>query len=475
LKISIHWFRRDFRLADNASLAAAAADDAQVVPVYILSQWKKKHHWTGANRQEFLCGCLRALAGDLEAIGGRLIIRSGEAVEELEKLLIETRAEAIHCQRDPDPFGRATEDKVAAMASRRGVAFQAHPGVAMHARDELLTGAGEPYRVYSPYARAWEKLPKPPAAPRLQHLRTPAKLRSLPLPELSHWGLRTEGTKIIAPGETAVRRRFDAFLARTGEVGRYAVDRNIPHGATTSRFSQDLRWGLLSIREIHERCQALLPEVDAKGRDSIFKFVRELAWRDFYLQILHHYPEVLADDFNPATRGLPWRSAADEPEAFARWCEGRTGFPMVDAGMRQLARLGFMHNRLRMITAMFLTKDLRIHWREGEAFFMRHLVDGEIASNNGGWQWSAGTGADAAPYFRIQNPWTQGKRFDPRGEFIQEFVPELREVPAEALHQPPTPGATLAPGYPAPMLDHAIARDQTLEMFRARDARVDRG
>jgi deoxyribodipyrimidine photo-lyase len=399
----------------------------------------------------------------------------GEAVEELEKLLIETRAEAIHCQRDPDPFGRATEDKVAAMASRRGVAFQAHPGVAMHARDELLTGAGEPYRVYSPYARAWEKLPKPPAAPRLQHLRTPAKLRSLPLPELSHWGLRTEGTKIIAPGETAVRRRFDAFLARTGEVGRYAVDRNIPHGATTSRFSQDLRWGLLSIREIHERCQALLPEVDAKGRDSIFKFVRELAWRDFYLQILHHYPEVLADDFNPATRGLPWRSAADEPEAFARWCEGRTGFPMVDAGMRQLARLGFMHNRLRMITAMFLTKDLRIHWREGEAFFMRHLVDGEIASNNGGWQWSAGTGADAAPYFRIQNPWTQGKRFDPRGEFIQEFVPELREVPAEALHQPPTPGATLAPGYPAPMLDHAIARDQTLEMFRARDARVDRG
>jgi deoxyribodipyrimidine photo-lyase len=155
LKISIHWFRRDFRLADNASLAAAAADDAQVVPVYILSQWKKKHHWTGANRQEFLCGCLRALAGDLEAIGGRLIIRSGEAVEELEKLLIETRAEAIHCQRDPDPFGRATEDKVAAMASRRGVAFQAHPGVAMHARDELLTGAGEPYRVYSPYARAW--------------------------------------------------------------------------------------------------------------------------------------------------------------------------------------------------------------------------------------------------------------------------------------------------------------------------------
>jgi deoxyribodipyrimidine photo-lyase len=468
LKTSIHWFRRDFRLTDNASLSAAAHAAEHVVPVYILSMWKQKHHWTGPNRQEFLCGCLRALAADLQAIGGRLIIRAGDAEEELEKLLIETKAEAIHCQRDPDPFGRALEQKVAAMARKRGVAFQAHPGVAMHERDEVLTGAGEPYRVYSPYAKAWEKLPKPPPGPRVRQLTTPAEVPSLPLPELSRWGLRSEGTSISAPGEAAARQRLATFLSDAGGIGRYAAERNIPHGATTSRFSQDLRWGLLSIREIYGRCQALLLEVDAKGRDSLLKFGRELAWREFYLQILHHYPDVLRDDFNPATRGLPWRTAADEPAAFARWCEGKTGFPMVDAGMRQLARLGFMHNRLRMITAMFLTKDLRIHWRDGEAFFMRKLVDGEIANNNGGWQWSAGTGADAAPYFRIQNPWTQGRRFDPQGEFIKEFVPELRAVPAEALHQPPAPGAQLAADYPPPTLDHAAARDETLDMFRAR-------
>jgi deoxyribodipyrimidine photo-lyase len=469
---SIHWFRRDFRLTGNTSLNAAAQGAGQVLPVYILSQWKKDHHWTGPNRQEFLCGCLQSLSRNLAAIGGRLIIRCGNAAEELEKLLIETKADAIHCNRDPDPFGRAMEDKVAAMARRHGVAFHAHPDIAMHERDALLTTAGEPYRVYSPYARAWMALDKPPGGPRLKQLQTPAGVGSLPLPDLSHWNLRSQGTQIIEPGERAARKRLDAFVSSAGEVRRYALDRNLPFGATTSRLSQDLRWGLLSVREVYHRCQALSEELDANGRESVGKFVRELVWREFYLQILYHYPEVLADAFDPGTRGLPWRRAEDEPEAFARWCEGRTGFPMVDAGMRQLVRLGFMHNRLRMITAMFLTKDLHIHWMDGEAFFLRHLVDGEIASNNGGWQWSAGNGADAAPYFRIQNPWTQGKRFDPQGAFIREYVPELRGLPPAVLHQPPLPGTTLARGYPPPMVDHAAEREHTLEMFRAHEARV---
>ncbi len=469
---SLHCFRRDFRLTDNTSLLAAAQSAEQVVPVYILSDWKQHHHWTGPNRQEFLCGCLASLAQDLKAIGGRLIIRGGPADEELEKLLVETKAAAIHTNRDPDPFGRAMEDKVAAMASRHGAAFTAHQDIAMHERDELRTGAGEPYRVYSPYARAWMALDKPAVGGRLERLDTPAGVHSLPLPELSHWKLRSEGTQIIAPGESAARQRLDAFVSQAGNIGRYALERNLPGGATTSRFSQDLRWGLLSIREIYQRCHELVGALPAKARDGVDKFVRELVWRDFYHQILYHYPEVLADDFNPNTRGLPWRRAADEPEAFARWGEGRTGFPMVDAGMRQLTKLGYMHNRLRMITAMFLTKDLHLHWLDGEAFFMRHLVDGEIASNNGGWQWSAGTGADAAPYFRIQNPWTQGQRFDPQGAFIKEYVPELRDVPAASLHQPPPAGTVLAKGYPPPMVDHAVARDQTLDMFRAHDSRV---
>jgi deoxyribodipyrimidine photo-lyase len=472
LKITIHWFRRDLRLTDNTSLLAAAEGADQVVPVYILSDWKRTHHWTGPNRQEFLCGCLRSLAGNLESIGGRLIILSGEADAELEELVIATQASAIHCNRDPDPFGRGMEEKVAAMARRHGAEFHAHQDIAMHERDELLTGENAPYRVYSPYARAWTNLEKPLAGPRLKHLQTPAAPKGSPLPELSHWGLRSEGTQIIEPGERAARKRLDAFAAAAGEIGRYARERNVPHGATTSRLSQDLRWGLLSIREIYHRCQSLISEVNAAGREGVVKFVRELIWRDFYLQILYHYPEVLDESFNSGTRGLPWRRAEDDPETFARWCEGRTGFPMVDAGMRQLAKLGFMHNRLRMITAMFLTKDLHIHWMDGEAFFIRHLVDGEIASNNGGWQWSAGTGADAAPYFRIQNPWTQGKRFDPEGEFIKEYVPELRDLPPAVLHQAPLPGTSLAKGYPPPMVDHAVERERTLDMFRTHDTRV---
>jgi deoxyribodipyrimidine photo-lyase len=470
LKISIHWFRRDFRLTDNTSLNAAAASADQVLPVYIVSQWKKKHHWTGPNRQEFLCGCLESLSRNLEAIGGRLIIASGDADKVLEKLLLETKAAAIHCNRDPDPFGRATEEKVAAMARNHGAEFHAHADIAMHEQDELLTAGGTPYRVYSPYARAWISLDKPAVGARLKRLSTPAGIKSLPLPDLSHWGMQSEGTRIIEPGERAARKRLETFVSRAGEVGHYGMNRNVPHGATTSRFSQDLRWGLLSIREIYHRCQSLAGELNAKGREGVDKFVRELVWRDFYMQILHHFPEVLEDAFNPDVRGLPWRRADDEPEPFARWCEGRTGFPMVDAGMRQLVGTGFMHNRLRMITAMFLTKDLHFHWMDGEAFFMRHLVDGEIGSNNGGWQWSAGTGADAAPYFRIQNPWTQGKRFDPDGEFIKEQVPELRDVPVAALHEPPPQGTSLAKGYPAPMADHAVERERTLDLFKKHGA-----
>ena len=237
-------------------------------------------------------------------------------------------------------------------------------------------------------------------------------------------------------------------------------------GQTTSRFSQDLRWGLLSVREVYHRCRASAKEPDAPGRTHIEKFLGEIAWRDFNFQVLYHFPNVLDEEYNSAMRGLPWRRAADRADDFARWCEGRTGFPIVDAGMRQLSALGFMHNRLRMITSMFLTKDLRIHWRDGEAFFMRKLVDGEIASNNGGWQWSAGTGADAAPYFRIQNPWSQSLRFDPNGDFIRAWVPELRDTPPGRLHDPLATGLRLEKDYPPPMLDHARERDLALAMFR---------
>ena len=467
MKTVIHWFRRDFRLSDNTALNAAAEAAANVVPVYILSEWKAHHHWTGPNRQEFLCGCLAALSKNLENIGGRLIIRHGEADAVLAQLATETGAEAIFFNRDPDPFGRAMEARIETMAGTRGLAVHSHKDIALHERDELRSGTGTIYRAYAPYFKTWLKQPKPPAGPRLRKLHTPADVRSEPLPTLAHWKLTSDGAKLIESGERAARDRMRAFLSGDGGATDYAAKRSTPSGQTTSRFSQDLRWGLLSIRELYHAVRAHADEGNATVRASMDKFTGELAWRDFNMQVLYHYPNILDEEYNPAMRGIPWRRAEDHSEIFARWCEGRTGFPIVDAGMRQMAATGFMHNRLRMITSMFLTKDLRIHWRDGESFFMQKLVDGEIASNNGGWQWSAGTGADAAPYFRIQNPWTQSRKFDPQGDYIHEWVPELRDVPFGRLHVPLAPGGLrLENEYPSSMVDHAAERDRTLKMFR---------
>jgi deoxyribodipyrimidine photo-lyase len=253
----------------------------------------------------------------------------------------------------------------------------------------------------------------------------------------------------------------------------YATGRNALAEELTSRLSQDLRFGLLSIRELFEKCHERESELSASGKRSANKFMSELVWREFYVNILWHFPEVLDMEFNPKFRGMDWPG---DLEHFDLWCAGETGFPIVDAAMRQLGQTGYMPNRARMIVAMFLTKDLLLDWRLGESYFMQKLTDGEISSNNGGWQWSAGTGADAAPYFRILNPWTQGARFDPDGEYVKKWVPELRNVPAKLLFEPPASGERLAAGYPAPIVDHARAREKALELFgrygRAHASRV---
>ncbi len=460
MKRAIHWFRRDLRLIDNTALHAAATEAAEVVPVYVLSDWTSSHRWTGANRQSFLCGCLESLAKNLESLGGRLILREGDAVAALEKLVHESRAEAIFFNRDPDPFGRATEDRVRAMAGRCGVSVHDFKDVCVHERDEVQTGSGDPFRVFTPYSKAWMKLPKPARSGRLKTLAVPSGLSSVPLPTLDRWKLPAPAPGVVAPGEKAARERMKAFLASGLAV--YGERRNLPAGDATSRLSQDLRFGLLSIRNLFEACVARRDELSAAGRNSAQKYISELIWREFYMQVLWHYPDVLEHEFNPRFRGMEWPG---DTASFERWCSAETGFPIVDASMRELLQTGFMHNRTRMITAMFLTKDLLLDWRLGEKFFMQHLTDGEIASNNGGWQWSAGTGADAAPYFRIQNPWTQTKRYDPDGRYIKTWLPELRDVPAEKLCEPPAPGLRLAKNYPPPMLDHSVARDRALDLF----------
>lgn len=464
MSVAIHWFRRDLRLTDNTALNEAARH-GQVVPLYVVSEWSGDHHWCGAPRQEFLCGCLASLARNIEHKGGRLILRRGRADAVLEKLVCETGAEAITFNRDPDPFGRVMEAKVAAMAHRLGVKVVACKDHALHERDEVLTGSGTPFRVFTPYARAWTKLDKPAPGKSPAKLSVPPGVASEPLPTLATWGL-CSGATIIEPGEAAARKRLGRFL--DGPVLGYAELRDIPAAQNTSRLSQDLRHGTLSIREVYARCMEVAAANPARRR-SVEVFVNELIWREFYMQVLWHWPEVLAHEMQESYRDLKWRDHWRPEERiagedFARWCRGETGFPIVDAGMRELAATGFMHNRVRMIVAMFLTKDLRVWWMHGESWFMRRLVDGEIASNNGGWQWSASTGTDAAPYFRIQNPWSQSKRFDRDGDYIRRWVPELRDVPAARLHE--TPAQRLAKDYPLPMVDHAAARDAALEMFR---------
>jgi deoxyribodipyrimidine photo-lyase len=457
----IHWYRRDLRIADNPSLSAAAATGQPVIPVYLLSGWKNAHDWTGPNRQQFLCGCLASLAKNLETIGGKLVFRQADAVSGLRELIRETGAVELHFHADPDPFGKLTEERVRSMCAELGVRCHAHPDVSLHGPDEVLTQSAQPYRVYTPYSRNWLGLEKAAPLGKPKALRTPAHIPGLPPPTVELWGLKPPQTRIPEAGERAARERLKRAVS--GKIQAYAAKRDLPALDGTSRISQDLRFGLVSIRTVYAEAMKARAAANPAGRAGIDVFIKELAWREFYFAILHHFPNVLDEEFNADWRGLPW----DEPgPLFELWKEGRTGFPIVDAGMRELLATGFMHNRVRMITAMFLTKDLHIDWKPGESHFMRHLVDGEIASNNGGWQWSAGTGADAAPYFRIQNPWSQTARYDAAGAYIKRWVPELAAVHPSRFMEPPKDGRPIAPGYPLPCLDHKTERERTLAVFK---------
>jgi deoxyribodipyrimidine photo-lyase len=463
MRRSIHWFRRDLRVTDNTALWHACQQSDEIIPVFILSRWKGHHPWTGPNRQEFLCGCLQSLSQNLEALGGRLILRAGNPVQVLEELVHETHAEAIYFNRGTDPYSVNVQHQLAKAGAKLQVQILSYKDSTLFEPHEVLTKEGYPFRVFTPYAKAWYHQEKPSLSPRIRSLRVPSGVSSLSTPTLEFWGLTSEA-KIIEPGEKAARKRLTKFL--NGPMTSYRETRNLPGGQMTSRLSQDLRFGTLSPRQIFFSCLEAGKAVPATARQSIHSYVNELIWREFYMQILAHFPTVIDRDFSDLFLSLQW----DENDSvFQRWCEGNTGFPIVDAGMRELNATGFMHNRVRMIVAMFLTKDLHLHWRKGEQYFMQKLVDGDIAANNGGWQWCAGTGADAAPYFRIQNPWSQTQNYDPAGQYIKRWVEELRGVDPKRFWQPPT--ERLAQSYPRPMVDHATERLETLERFnRARRA-----
>lgn len=460
-KTGIYWYRRDLRVADNLLLRAAADQCDQVCPVYVTSVWSGAHNWTGPTRQRFLCESLASLAANIESLGGRMVFRKGPSPEALERLIRETGATILYFQRDPDPFGKETERAVETICRKLGVAVHAVWDATLHEPESILTGDGKPYRVFTPYWRNWSAQPKATPVPTVRTLRSPAGVASDPPPTLATWSLTDNGARTLPGGEAAARKRLQTALRE--RLATYQETRDLPATDGTSRLSQDLRFGLLSVRTIYQKVSETMESAPPAARESLSGFIRELAWREFYIAILHHFPEVLDLEFAPQWRGLPW----EKPDwKLAAWQTGRTGFPIVDAGMRELLATGHMHNRVRMIVAMFLTKDLRYDWRIGESWFMRHLADGEIASNNGGWQWSAGTGADAAPYFRIQNPWSQTARYDPDGAYIKRWVPELARTSPALLSKPPEPLLPLAPDYPPPIVDHHTERNRTLAMFK---------
>lgn len=465
MSTAVWWIRRDLRLADNPALTAALAQADQVIPLFILDPHLTEAPTTGAKRLAFLFDGLRALDADLRTRGSRLLVLRGAPLTLLRSLLESTQARAIVAQADVSPYARQRDAEIA-----QRLPLQLTPGLTVFPPDAVRKADGAPYTVFTPFSRAWKALPPNLAllpAPAL--IPTPPALASEPVPTMP----ALPASVPFVAGEAEAQRRLQRFASDlAAPIVRYHEERDRTDLEGTSRLSPHLRFGMISARQAAAAAYEILntARTDASRRGAEV-WLNELIWREFYASILYHFPNVLREAFRPELRTIAW----DNNEAFfATWCEGRTGYPIVDAAMRQLVQTGWMHNRGRMIVASFLVKDLLIDWRWGERFFMQHLVDGDPASNNGGWQWTAGVGTDAAPYFRIFNPVLQGEKFDPNGEFVRRWLPELARVPARFIHRPwemtpleqRTAGCVLGQDYPAPLVDHGAARERTLAAYQ---------
>jgi len=451
---AIWWLRRDLRLADNVALATALAGGGAVVPVFVLDPalLASRFHADAERRRAFLFAGLAALDGDLRARGGRLVVRTGRPADVLRAIVDETRAARVVAEEDYSPYARRRDAAVA-----RRVPLALVPGVAVHHPRDVVKQDGGPYAVYGAFARAWRAAGVPSTRdvlPPPDRLPAPPALASDAIPAATD-------PPLFPAGEAEAQRRLARFTR--GPLARYADARDRLDLDGTSTLSPYLRFGMLSART----AVATAAAAGRRGSRGAGRWLGELVWREFYLAVLWHVPDVLRRPFDERVGRIRWRHA---PEAFRAWCDGRTGYPIVDAAMRQLAATGWIHNRARMIVASFLVKDLLIDWRAGERWFQRTLVDGDPAANDGNWQWVAGTGADAAPYFRIFNPVLQGRRFDPDGDYVRRWVPELAGVRDAAVHEPweldRDPGRT----YPPRIVDHDEARARALAAYaRARD------
>lgn len=464
------WFRgKDLRLHDHTPLAAAAKA-GEVVPVFVVDPYffAPERAKELPNRMQYLVASLAELAEGLEALGTELVLLGGKSVEVIPKVARAMKVNRVVAHRWSEPVGRERDRRVAE-ALGPGIRFELFEGETLAAHGQVLTQAGKPFAVFSPFARALAKsvvpgepIGRPRALPPVppDAITKEVKALAVPLPALTSIGV-TENPDITPGGEKAARKRVGHFLRGPG--ARYDVGRNELGVAGTSRLSQDLKFGTVSIRSVWHAAKDAL----AEHPKAWAAFSNELVWRDFAYHVLHFQPEVLQKPFRPEWQKFPWRKDAAGWEA---WVNGTTGYPVVDASARQLLGEGFVHNRARMISASFLCKHLMIDFRQGEAHYLKFLTDGDWAANDLGWQWSAGCGVDAQPWFRVFNPVSQGQKFDPDGAYVRRWVPELARVPTKWIHEPwnappaelERAGVRLGHTYPRPVVDHALARGRFL-------------
>ena len=462
------WLRNDLRLADNPALAEAAATGRPVIPLYILDETPGVRPM-GAASLWWLDKSLAALAASLEALGSRLILRRGPARAVLEEVVAQAKPAAVVWNRLYDAASIARDSALKAWLKDDGIACESFNAGLLNEPWTVKNGSGQPYKVFTPYWRA--------ARDALHHVHVEPAPKILAAPDhwpatetLADWSLHptkpdwSRGFDLWTPGEAGAMERLDDFLS--GPVEDYGHKRDFPGVEATSRLSPHLHFGEIGPRQVWVAARTAAEAGDAPA-GQVEKFLSEIGWREFNHSILFHTPDLPKANFRPEFDGFPWMR---DDAAFAAWSRGETGYPIVDAGMRELWATGFMHNRVRMIVASFLVKHLLIDWRAGEAWFWDALVDADLASNVGNWQWVAGSGADAAPYFRIFNPIAQGQKFDPAGAYVRRWVPELTQLPDALIHEPWKASPQLIGDaeriYGEPIVGHSAARERALEAYR---------
>ncbi len=472
------WFRRDLRAHDNAALHHALRAARQVWCMFVFDTDILGPLPQADRRVEFIHASLIELDAQLREIGGgevRLLVCHGRARDEVVRLASELGVQAVYANHDDEPDALSRDRAVRGALAEAGVALHTSKDHVIFERSEVLTQSGTPYTVFTPYKNAWLKKLEPfflKAYPIRSHaaaLAAPPSGVGYPMPSLEAIGFKPTNLRDlkIPTGASGASSLLADFMPR---IDDYGEARNFPAIKGPSYLSVHLRFGTVSIRELATAACARMRDDPSAGAGV---WLSELIWRDFYHQILHHHPHVVGACFRPEYDAIRWEEGADADALFDAWCEGRTGYPLIDAAMAQINQTGYMHNRLRMVVASFLTKDLGVDWRRGEAYFAQQLNDFDLAANNGGWQWAASTGCDAQPWFRIFNPVTQSRKFDPEGKFIRRYLPQLAALPNKLIHAPwlARPLELLAAGieldrdYPRPVVDHALARDQTLQRY----------